>query len=90
MSVTVIQRKPNHGHSKPLPRIDLNLPARLRVGHLMSYYGLSHSAVYVHLDKGLIPPADGKIGGRKYWRTETIKNHLEKSDLKAGNSPGAE
>ncbi|WP_144264403.1 hypothetical protein [Polaromonas sp. C04] len=83
MAVTIVNQrepKPNRGrgHSKALPRVDLNQPGRLRIGHLMTYYDLGHSTVYVHLEKGLIPAADGMVRGRQYWRTETIKNHLEK------------
>lgn len=78
MAVTLNQRKSSSGHSKALPRVDLNQPIRLRIGHLMTYYGLSHSAVYVHLRNHLIPPADGKIAGRQYWLTSTIRADLEK------------
>ncbi len=66
------------GHSKALPRVDLNQPARLKVGHLMTLYGLSHSSVYTHLRKKLIPAPDGVIGRRSYWRTDTIRNDLER------------
>lgn len=66
------------GHSKALPRVDLNQPARLKVGHLMTLYGLSHSSIYSHLRKKLIPAPDGVICGRSYWRTETIRIDLEK------------
>lgn len=78
MVVTVKPQKSIRGHSKALPRIDLNEPGRLRVGHLMTFYGLSHSSVYSHLRKKLLPPRDGVVAGRPYWRTETIKADLEK------------
>ncbi len=71
-------RKSQRGHAKALPRPDLNVPGRLRVGHLMTVYGLSHSCVYAHLDKRLLPQHDGVVAGRRYWRTETIKADLEK------------
>ena len=77
MAVTITQKLSIRGHSKALPRIDLNQPGRLRVGHLMTFYGLSHSSVYAHLRKKLLPPPDGVVAGRSYWRTETIKAHLE-------------
>ena len=72
------------GHAKALPCPDLNQPLRLRVGHLQTLYGLSHSAVYVHLKKGLIPPNDGVIGRRRYWRTDTIRAALN-SDVNTIN-----
>lgn len=78
MVVIFNQHKHTRGHAKALPIPDLNQPCRLRVGHLQTLYGLSHSAIYEHLKKGLIPPADGVIGGRQYWRTDTIKNDLAK------------
>lgn len=82
MPVTILKMppppRPPRGHAKALPCPDLNQPCRLRIGHLRTIYGLSHSSVYVHLKKGLLPPADGVIGGRQYWRPETIKNHLAK------------
>lgn len=64
------------GHSKPLPKPDLNQPGRWRVGHLMSLYGLSHSSVYAHLRKQLLPPPDGYIANRPYWRSETLRADL--------------
>jgi hypothetical protein len=78
MAVIINPRKPNRGHSKALPRVDLHIPARLYIGHLQSYYNLSHSGVYFQLQRGLIPKADGRIGKRQYWRTDTIKADLEK------------
>jgi hypothetical protein len=78
MADTVNQSKPNIGHSKSLPRPDLNAPGRLRIGHLMTLYGLSHSTFYEHRKRLLLPPPDGSVAGRPYWRTETIKADLEK------------
>ena len=77
MAVTITQKQSIRGHSKALPRIDLNQPGRLRVGHLMTYYSLSHSSIYTHLRKKLLPPPDGVVASRPYWRTETIKADLE-------------
>jgi len=35
------------GHAKPLPvTLDLNQPGRLRVGHLLTLFGISHSSLY--------------------------------------------
>lgn len=71
-------RKSQSGHAKALPLPDLNVPGRLRVGHLMTAYGLGHSSIYSHLDKELLPKPDGYIARRPYWRTETIKADLER------------
>lgn len=71
-------RKPQRGHAKALPLPDLNAPGRLRVGHLLSAYGLSHSTLYSHLKLKLLPQPDGYVARRPYWRTETIKADLEK------------
>jgi predicted DNA-binding transcriptional regulator AlpA len=78
MVVISTQKKALRGHSKALPRIDLNQPGRVRVGHMMTFYGISHSSVYAHLKKGLLPPPDGFICRRPYWLTSTIKADLEK------------
>ncbi len=81
MSVTIIQRAPTRecqrGHCRPLPRPNLDVPGRLYVGHIMTIYGISHSCVYAHIQKQILPPPDGVAGVRKYWRTATIKAHLE-------------
>jgi hypothetical protein len=77
MAVNFTKRKSSRGHAKALPPVDLSQPGRLRIGHLETYYNLSHSAVYVHLRKGLIPPPDGRVGSRPYWKPATIKAHLE-------------
>lgn len=66
------------GCSKALPRPDLNVLGRLYIGHLMTLYGLSQSTINKHLRQGLLPPADGVIAGRRYWKTWTIKNDLSK------------
>lgn len=82
MAITILKaaepRTCLRGHAKALPRPDLNQPGRVRVGHLMSLYGLSHSSIYAHLRKKLLPPPDGAIAGRPYWWPETIKADLAK------------
>ena len=78
MSVLIVSKKPQTGHSRALPRVDLDQPGRLRVGHLMTLYGLSHSSIYAHLRRQTLPPPDGVIANRPYWRTETIKADLQK------------
>jgi len=71
-------KKPARGHSKCLPAPDLAYPGRLRVGHLMSLYRLSHSSIYTYLRRNWIPAPDGKMGSRPYWLTKTILEDLEK------------
>ncbi len=80
MAVIYTKRKPkpSRGHSKALPRVDLNLPGWLYTGHLQSYYNISHSSVYSYIEQGLIPLADSRIGRRQVWKTSTIKAALEK------------
>lgn len=77
MAVIFNQPKRTRGHARALPVPDLNQPGRLRVGHLMTLYGMSHSALYANLKKHLLPPSDGRVGKRQYWKPETIKAHLE-------------
>jgi hypothetical protein len=74
----IIKRSPTSksGHSKPLPPVDLNVPGRLYVGHIMTLYHIGHSTVYEHIRQKLLPPWDGKVGRRPYWRTQTIREHL--------------
>ena len=77
MSETSASSKHGRGHSKALVVGDLSVPGRIRIGHLMTLYRLSHSSVYVHLKKGLLPKEDGTVAGHKFWLTSTIKKHLE-------------
>ncbi len=79
MSINIRKtQKSARGHSKCLPLPNLAVPGRLRIGHLMTAYGLSHSSVYAHLQRKWIPAPDGKIGSRPYWLTKTIQEDLDK------------
>ncbi len=79
MAVTIRNsQKPSLGHSKSLPVPDFQTPGRLRIGHLMTVYRLSHSSVYTYLKRKWIPAPDGKIGSRPYWLTKTILEDLER------------
>lgn len=62
------------GHAKPLPfnKADLLKPGRLKPGHLMTLFGISHSTLYKRRADGLIPPPDLKEYGRPLWFTSTI------------------
>lgn len=62
------------GHCKPLPFdfADLHKPGRLRVGHLMYLFSVSHSTFYKYQAAGLIPKPDGKEFKRPFWLTSTL------------------
>jgi hypothetical protein len=67
------------GHSKALPitGIDLKQPGRLRAGHLMTLFSVSHSTLYNRIRAGIIPKPDGADGTRPYWKTETVRQALQ-------------
>lgn len=68
----------NKGHCKPLPvTIDLNQPGRLRVGHCLTLFSVSHATFYRGLGKKY-PLRDGE-DGRPYWNTATIQAFLTAS-----------
>jgi hypothetical protein len=68
-----------NGHSKALPiaGIDLQQPGRLRAGHLMTLFSVSHSTLYNRIRTGLIPKPDGVDGARPFWKTETVRQVLQ-------------
>ncbi len=72
-------RKPRQTHARaaPIDNVDLNKPGRLRVGHLMTLFSISHSTLYARLRSGELPAPDGKDGARPYWSTATIRTALE-------------
>ncbi|MDP3513020.1 MAG: hypothetical protein Q8S20_09745 [Sulfuritalea sp.] len=69
--------KKRSGHTKPkAPTISLDQHGRLRVAHLLSIYGVSHSTYYAGKKKGRYPEFDGYDGNMPYNNTETIRKHL--------------
>jgi hypothetical protein len=78
-----LKAAPHHpaksGHSKALPiaGIDLQQPGRLRAGHLMTLFSVSHSTLYNRIRTGLIPKPDGTDGARPYWKTDTVRKALQ-------------
>ena len=62
------------GHCKPLPFdvADLHKPGRLRVGHLLTLFAVSHSTFYKYQAAGLIPKPDGREFKRPFWFTSTV------------------
>lgn len=78
-SAATVQRKRPNGHTMPKrPAVSLDQPGRVRVAHFQWYLGeISASAFYQRLKKGRVPPPCGN-DGRPYWRTEVVKEFLEK------------
>lgn len=77
---TVVQKQPRiqRGHTKArAPLIKLDQPGRLRVAHLMALYGVSHSTIYQRISDGAYPKPDGYDGRCPFWKTETIRNHID-------------
>ena len=70
--------KPKKGQAKRLPvdGIRLDLPMRLRTGHMLSLFGVSGAQFYKLRKAGKIPPPAGHIGtGQRpapYWVTTEI------------------
>ena len=73
------KKKAKCSHSKALAvnNLDLSQPGRLRVGHLMALFQISHSSVYKRLAEAdsRLPPPDGR-DPRPYWHTSTIRDAL--------------
>ena len=67
------------GHTRPasVADIELSKPGRLRVGHLMTYFSVSHSTLYEHMKSGRVPKPDGRDGKRPFWNTATIRPYLD-------------
>lgn len=68
------------GHVLPQsPLIDISKPGRLRTAHVLALFAISHSTLHVRMRAGAFPAPDGKDGGRNFWNTSTILQHLESS-----------
>ena len=67
-------KSPKSGHTKAkdLTFVDLSKPGRIRTGHMMTLFSVSHSTLYKRMHTGTIPKPDGKDGLRPFWRTETV------------------
>ena len=79
MAITILHTKTKKsGHTTAkAPTIPLDQPGRLRVSHLMSLLGVSHSTLYAGIRKKRYPAPDGHDGRMPYWGTETIRQYLE-------------
>ena len=74
-----IPRVRKRGHARPLAvTVDLHQPARLRAGHLMNLFAVSHASLYKRLRDGRLPKPDGYDGRRPFWNSATILALLEK------------
>jgi predicted DNA-binding transcriptional regulator AlpA len=84
MAITILKITPEDrklkraGHTRPkAPTISLDQPGRLRVAHLLSVLGVSHSTLYSGMSNGRYPKPDGADGRMPYWNTETIRSFLQ-------------
>jgi len=75
----VTQKQHRLGHSQPLPltNVHLDVPMRLRVGHMLALFSVAHATLYRRMRAGQFPRPDGH-DGRPYWKSSTIKPLLEK------------
>ena len=80
MTVSIVCTKAKKsGHTQPkAPTISLDQPGRLRVAHVLSLLGISHSHFYAQKRLGRYPKPDGHDGTLPYWNTATIKTFLAK------------
>lgn len=75
---TIAFTRSTRGHTRAqAPTIDLNQPGRLRVAHVMSLLGISHSTLYAGIKTGRYPKPDGKDGKLPFWNTTTIASFLK-------------
>ncbi len=85
VQAAVKPKKSGHTQARPIGNIDFDKPGRLRVGHLMTVFRISHSGFYQRLKRGEIPPPDGYYPGitrqrhpskkprrTPFWFTSTI------------------
>ena len=80
MTVAITRTKAKKsGHTKPkAPTISLDQPGRLRVAHVLSLLGISHSHFYAQMRMNRYPKPDGHDGTLPYWNTATMKAFLAK------------
>jgi len=66
------KNKRKSGNTRPLPLpFDLHQCGRLRIGHLLTVYGVSAPEFYKRAKAGLMPVADGR-DPRPYWEAQTV------------------
>lgn len=69
--------KRTHTQARSVANLRLDVPGRVRVGHMMTLLSVSHSTLYERIKSGTIPKPDGK-DGRPYWHTSTVQALLAK------------
>ena len=75
----ILPKKKASTHTRPkAPTISLDQPGRLRVAHMLSLLGVSHSHFYKQKQLGRYPEPDGHDGNMPYWNTATIKAFLDR------------
>ena len=68
----------SNGHTKAeAPTISLDQPGRLRVAHVMSLLGVSHSTLYEGIRRKRYPEPDGRDRKIPYWNTQTMRHFLQ-------------
>lgn len=78
ISGTTRVNRVGHTQARSIEHIsfDPSKPCRLRVGHLMTIYSVSHSGLYNMIKRGEVPPPDGYFGSGKkktpFWLTTSV------------------
>lgn len=82
--------KRSSGNIKPLPLPfpDLQQCGRLRIGHLLTIFGVSAPEFYKRVKTGLIPACDGR-DPRPFWEAATIRAFKASANANASASADA-
>ena len=79
MGISFVQKtapKKRNGNTRPLPLpFELENCGRLRVGHLLTVFGISAPEFYKRIKDGAIPVHDGR-DPRPYWNAKTVRDFL--------------
>jgi predicted DNA-binding transcriptional regulator AlpA len=78
-----VKRTNGNARPLPLPFPDLQQCGRLRVGHLLTVFGISSPEFYKRLKAGQIPAPAGK-DPRPYWEAQTVRAYLARAVDEAG------
>lgn len=69
-------KRQTHTRARPLTGIDMSSSVRLRVGHMLTLFSISHSTLYTRMAAGQIPKPDGRDGKRPYWSAAKVQVFL--------------
>lgn len=72
------EKQRQKGHSSVLKTPDLNTPGLLFKGHLLGILNVSDTTLKTHIKRTLVPPPDGHLGKRPFWRKSTILNFINR------------